>query len=256
MLKLKKKNLILIMLNRILNIVTKLKKTSFAQGVIKGFNVDLLPNSVKFYYHSSGNRIFRVTGGLFTIAIVSKLHLHFDFLYINYIMMFISLLFLVQLLIINIIRIIYGIYIFLYKKEVYQVRNSPLNILASKWSAITLCLKYGICIPAAASGTIVTLGVVADSVHTAAGGSPFFIPWVALHWKEVYFTIHGTYPSPDISTNIEQTLSSQKPELPTFFTKEEMAEYEKLNPNQKELFGKEVRKIFSETLKSNPPRKD
>ena len=106
------------MLNRILNIVTKLKKTSFAQGVIKGFNVDLLPNSVKFYYHSSGNRIFRVTGGLFTIAIVSKLHLHFDFLYINYIMMFISLLFLVQLLIINIIRIIYGIYIFLYKKEV------------------------------------------------------------------------------------------------------------------------------------------
>lgn len=54
-------------------------------------------------------------------------------------MFFIFVLFLLQVLIINVIRIIYGIYLFIYKREVFQVKNSPINVLATKWSMITVC---------------------------------------------------------------------------------------------------------------------
>lgn len=225
------------------------KNTSFYKGVKKGYSIELLPNSIKNYYYNTFNKIFRITGGLFTILVISNLHLYLNFFFIDYIIMFISLLFLLQVFIINVIRIIYGIYLFIYKKEVFEVKNSPVNVLATKWSMVTVCLKYGICAPLATLGTITTLGVVGDSVHQAAGGRPVFVPWVAKHWREVYKDLYGEYPSTQVIIKADEALSNPKPDsdeslIPSIFTQEEVKEFDTLNTEQKIQFRKDIKQTF------------
>lgn len=182
-----------------------LKDTSFYKGVKKGYSIELLPGFIKKYYHNRFNKLFRIVGGIFTILVVSNMHLYLNFFFIDYMIMFISVLFLLQVLILNVIRMIYGIYLFIYKREVFQVKNSPVNVLATKWSMITICFKYGVCAPLAFLGTITTLGVVGDTIHVAAGGNPVFVPWVASNWKEVYKQILGVYPSTVFSVEVENS---------------------------------------------------
>lgn len=227
--------------------LNNLKKTSFYKGVYKGYTIELLPNSIKIIYYSTFNKIFRILGGISTILVVSSTHLYLQFLYIDYIIMLVSVLFLIQVFIINIIKLIYGIYLFIYKKEIFQVKNSPINILATKWSIATMCFKYGICAPLGALGTVTTLGVVSDQIHVAAGGQAHFVPWVAKHWKEVYKDIYGVYPSTELVTKINTDFGQpQSPtsQIPSIFTEEDTKEFESLTSEQRIIFRSEVQETY------------
>jgi hypothetical protein len=99
----------------------KVRNSSFVKGFIKAYNIDILPRKISFYYRSIYNRIFRVIGGISTAIMLNKIQ--FSFYFLDLLIMFLSLVFLIQLLIINIIRFFYGLYLFIYKKEIFEVRN-------------------------------------------------------------------------------------------------------------------------------------
>ena len=112
---------------------------------------------------------------------------------------------------------------------------------------VTFCFKYGICAPLGAIGTATTLGVVADTIHVAAGGGPVVIPWVARHWKEVYKDIYGVYPSTEMARQVEADISvsdSATSRAAAVFTESEAHEYETLNDQQKIIFRQEVKQAF------------
>ena len=82
--------------------INKFKNTSFVKGFVKAYQVDLLPSKVSYFYRSYLNRIFRVIGGIATLLTLNQIH--FNLYFIDNFIMFTSLVFLIQLLIINIIR--------------------------------------------------------------------------------------------------------------------------------------------------------
>ena len=90
-------------------------KYFFFKGLIIAYNIDILPNKVSYYYRNIYNRIFRVIGVLSTDITLSKIQ--FSLYFLDELLMFLYLIFLIQLLIINIIRFFfYGLYLFKYKK--------------------------------------------------------------------------------------------------------------------------------------------
>ena len=110
--------------------LNKIRNSSFVKGLIKAYSIDMLPIKVGYYYRSIYNRIFRVIGGISTAITLSKMQ--FSFYFLDELIMLLSLVFLIQLVVINIIRFFYGLYLFKYKKEIFEVRNSPLDQAATK----------------------------------------------------------------------------------------------------------------------------
>jgi len=219
----------------------KLRNTSIVKGFIKAYNIDILPSKVGFYYRSIYNRIFRVIGGLSTLIVISKTL--FSFYFLDELIMFLSLVFLLQLLIINIIRFFYGFYLFKYKKEIFEVRNSPLDQAATKWAKLFLCVKYGICAPAAGIATISSVGLAADQIHVYAGGDPYFGPLAGSIWKETYKNLFGEYPKSDLKTlSPGQQISNVN--YITDFSQEEINIFSKAKPEERAEFISRVNKSF------------
>ena len=98
------------------------KETSFFKGIAKGWSIDLLPPKIALLYRGFYNRIFRVVGGIFTLLTLYQFK--FGIVYIDYFILYFSLVFLLQLIIIYLIRLVYGLYLILFKPEIFEVRNS------------------------------------------------------------------------------------------------------------------------------------
>lgn len=75
------------------------------------------------------------------------------------------------ILIINIIKIYFIIY--LWRNRKFDVRNSPLNHLASLTVRLAACIK-GTCVVGAGSATVLGLGFGADKLLEEGGFSPVF----------------------------------------------------------------------------------
>jgi hypothetical protein len=101
--------------------LSKIRNSSLVKGFLKAYSIDILPSKVAYYYRSIYNRIFRVIGGISTAITLSKIQ--FSFYFLDELIMFLSIVFLLQLLLINIIRFFYGLYLFKYKKDIFEVRN-------------------------------------------------------------------------------------------------------------------------------------
>jgi hypothetical protein len=118
-------------------------------GLKKGYQIETLPNNVRTLLELPLVRIFRVIGGCFAGVLFYLLdkngtitiNLSYN---LNMIIYIIALIQFIQIFIVSVWRIVYGINKLLYHKEEFEIRNSPLNRLASMTGHLLYCWKVGI----------------------------------------------------------------------------------------------------------------
>jgi general stress protein YciG len=116
-------------------------------GLKKGYKIETLPKNVRTFLELPLVRIFRVIGGICVlIYLLNKngtvtLNLPYN---LNMIIYIIALIQFILIFIISVWKIVYGINKLLYHKEEFEVRNSPLNRLASMTGHLLYCWKVGI----------------------------------------------------------------------------------------------------------------
>ena len=120
----------------------KMSKNSIYLGIAKGYSVPLLPFSLEKFYNNKFIRILRVIGGISFIIVVTKIYLYFpDNLHLF--ITIIAAIQITQIIIVFLIKCIYGLYTLKYRKDKFEVRNSPLDKYASMIAKVLYCVKYG-----------------------------------------------------------------------------------------------------------------
>lgn len=157
------------MLNKV-KIVIK----SLVKGIKKGWVTPTLPDYITKFHNKAIVRVFRFLGGLSVIITLGKVNFSFNVpIYIFYISFVITILFFVYMLSINIIRLIHIIKIL--RSDELDIRNSPLDRIASLTARILLCGK-GLCVGGAVGGSVVGAGLALDNSLINTGNKPIFSP--------------------------------------------------------------------------------
>ncbi len=162
-----------------------ISKNSFVLGFKKAYEVPSSPDKWNKIYHHPLMRIFRVIGGIaFLMVIVNNNHLDFSLILQK---ILISLAFIqASLVLINMtIRLTYGICVLMFQKKKLEVRNSPLNKLASHIATAIYCAKLG-CAVTGAAAAAVAAGASFDEVLASAGHSKIFVPLLGRSYNYVY----------------------------------------------------------------------
>lgn len=165
--------------------LTKIKTviTSLAKGLKKGWVTPTLPENITKFHDKPIVRLFRILGGLSVIITLGKVNFSFDLpIYIFYISFFITILFFLYMLVINIIRLIHIVKIL--KSDELDVRNSPIDRIASLTARILLCGK-GICLGGAVGGSVVGAGLALDNSLVNTGNEPIFSPQIVGLLKKI-----------------------------------------------------------------------
>jgi hypothetical protein len=149
------------------DIIKIIKKNSFYKGILKGFNIPLLPDKISNIYNYIFVRILRVIGGICLILVLSKFYLQFPN-YLGKIILLLSVVQTTQILIISLIKIIYGIYNLIKNPKLFEVRNSPINTFATHLAKFIYCAKVG-CGITVGTGVAVTTGMAMDAIIEEAG---------------------------------------------------------------------------------------
>lgn len=148
----------------------KTKLQRFFLGVKLGIKLSLLPKSLENFHNNPLVRIFRVIGGISIISFLSSPSwLGNSYLY--WIIFLLAMLHFLYIMIISIIKICYIVY--LWKNKKLEVRNSPLDHLASLTFKLAACIK-GACVAGGAGATVLGLGFGADKLLEEAGHAPVF----------------------------------------------------------------------------------
>ena len=155
-------------------VLSKIDKNSFYLGFMKAYNVPILPKKIENIYSNIYVRVLRFIGGVCLLLILTNKHLLLP-VYLHKLIIVVGAIQSIQILIIFIIKIIYGLYTLMYKSKDFEVRNSPLNHYATHLARILYCAKWGCAITGSAAGTIAA-GASFDLVLEAAGREKIFIP--------------------------------------------------------------------------------
>nr|YP_010455131.1 hypothetical protein NYK79_mgp17 [Porodaedalea mongolica]UUA03973.1 hypothetical protein [Porodaedalea mongolica]WCF76740.1 hypothetical protein [Porodaedalea mongolica] len=138
-----------------------------------------LPTSVSNFLTKPYVRIFRVVGGLAILLVLykNKLGLNLNY-YAELMLHLIALLQFLQITIVGIIKIIYGIRKLIKNPEEFEIRNSPVNQLGSITSKLLVCWKMGCQV---GGSTVGVLGgsAVRDQFLVAAGHDKVFEPVIS-----------------------------------------------------------------------------
>nr|CAI9430470.1 hypothetical protein FP1181M_0430 [Fomitopsis pinicola] len=102
--------------NKMRELKTKLNTNSFYLGIKKGYNISILPEKIDTLYNLIYVRILRVIGGISYLLVLTSKYLMFP-LYLQKVILILGLIQSLQMLIIFIIKIIYGIYTLIYKSK-------------------------------------------------------------------------------------------------------------------------------------------
>lgn len=227
-------------INKIFNryILSKIDKISFYLGFMKAYNVPILPKKIESVYSNIYVRILRFIGGVCLLLILTNKHLLLP-IYLHKVIIVVGAIQSVQILIVFIIKVIYGLYTLLYKPKDFEVRNSPLNQYATHLARILYCAKWGCAITGSAAGTIAA-GASFDLVLEAAGREKVFIPMVGSMYKSVF----GELPRNQVVDAINNTKSDVKSDVSV---SEMVKKYESMNDNEKLVFlaeiNREIKKI-------------
>lgn len=170
--------------------ISSLNKSSLYIGIKKGLEMELLPLKVSLFLDKPIVRILRVIGGLSVLLclfIINKIILIDLPLFLFYILNIIALIHIIQMVIINLIKVVYGINKLIKHKKDFEVRNSPINKLASISIKAIYCWKVGCTV---GSTTVGILGgsVLIDNVLDSSGYEKIFQPYI----KKGFNTILGT----------------------------------------------------------------
>lgn len=213
-------------------------------GVKKFLEVPSLPPVIYNFYSHIFTRIFRFVGGICVLIVLTKgldyvnLHNYFSeliSLIIAYAINFYAVFFIIFTVIINLIKIFYTIYLIIKKPEIFEIRNSPLNIFATKIAQILSCIKIG-CIASGSTAAIVAGGVTFDALIEKTGRAPIFIPMMA---EGINFIL-GEPVSPSNVKLPETSNSSSDGTMDTDFSQEAISDalnkYQSLSLTEKESF--------------------
>ena len=148
----------------------KSKLQRFLYGAKLGIKLPLLPKSVDNFHNNPLVRIFRVIGGVSIILFLSSPKWVGNS-YLYWTIFILAMLHFLYILIISSIKLYYIIYLWRNKK--LEVRNSPLDHIASLSFKLAACIK-GACVAGGASATILGLGFGADKLLEEAGYAPVF----------------------------------------------------------------------------------
>lgn len=140
-------------------------------------------------------------------------------------------------MIILIIKFFYGLYTLIYKKEKFEVRNSPLNRYASLISQALYCIKIGCTVTGAGAGFIAG-GAAYDSVLEQSGRNPIFVPFMA----KAYNSVFGEGPNNKIKTYIEKNVSSETSSQNKESVTEVLKKYHNMSPKDQKDFIIEIKK--------------
>ncbi len=183
----------------------KNKRTLFQRfivGLKHGWNTPILPPKIIAFNNYSIVRIFRVIGGLSVLTVLLKKHL-FLWLPFQYLILFIAFLHISYFVIINFIKVFYGIYK-LYKGDL-NVKNSPLDRFASIGGNLLYCWKVG-CYVASSGISLAGASVVADTILEAGGQDKIFTPLLG---KGVKLLVKGK-PVDTLYTEIDNNVKNIK----------------------------------------------
>jgi hypothetical protein len=181
--------------------------------------------------------MFRVLGGIFFFLQAFKFDIYLALPnYFKLILSIIVCIHVTQVLIIFIIRIIYSLHTLIYKKERFEVRNSPLNQYASILSKALYCFKFG-CAATGAGATFIAGGMSYDSVLVQAGRPPKFLPFIGSVYTGVFGEVSRTIASNSpVLTGETPTLDNKTVESITDL----VTKYENLTPSDKLDFLTEI----------------
>lgn len=146
---------------------TKLQR--FFHGVKLGIKLSLLPKSVEKFHTNPLIRIFRVLGGLSFILLIGEFIARGSLLF--YIILPLAIVQLIYILVISIIKFCYFIYLWWNKK--LEVRNSPLDRIATFGLNLIACVK-GTCVYGLSGGAALGLGLSIDELLLNYGREPVF----------------------------------------------------------------------------------
>ena len=124
-------------------------------GLIKSNSIPTLPSKVENFHTHIFTRIFRFIGGICVILNLTKYYTLFPS-FLPQIILIISIFHISYFMIILFIKIIFMSYNLIYKKELFEVRNSPLHLFATKIGKTLYCLKVGCYVSGATVGFIAT----------------------------------------------------------------------------------------------------
>ena len=178
-----------------------MKKTKYQRiinGIKLGWNIPLLPPKVISFHNYPLVRVFRVIGGLSVLTVLLKKHLLL-FLPLQYLILLLASVQIIYIVIISIIKVFYGISKFW--TDELNVRNSPLDHLASLSVKILYCWKIGCQVGSTGIG-LAGASVITDTVLEAGGQEKIFTPLIG---KGVKFIIGGK-PADNLFVNIEKNV--------------------------------------------------
>jgi hypothetical protein len=171
------------------HLLSKVEKKSLYLGFKRGYDIPILPEVIFKFYNIIYIRILRVIGGLCLFIVLTKIHLILP-TYLHFPIIIIGFLQSLQICIIFMIKICYGLYTLIYKKKLFEVRNSPLNRYATHIANIVYCAKWGCAITGGTAGFL-GAGIIFDTTLEASGRPKIFLPLVG----KAYKTVFGEQPS-------------------------------------------------------------
>ena len=138
-------------------------------GIKFAFKLPSLPESVNKFHNNPITRVFRVMGGISILFVLSGSE--FAKKYLFYVIFPLAFLQFIYIIVINLIKFFYIIYLWRNKK--LEVRNSPLNRLASFSVTLISCVK-GTCVLGLSGGTALGMGLGIDELLINYGRDPIF----------------------------------------------------------------------------------
>lgn len=212
-------------------------------GIKHAYKLPSLPEPVQKFHNNPLVRIFRVLGGISILLVLS--HNSFALKSLFYIIFPLAFIQFIYIIVINFIKFIYIIYLWTTKK--FEVRNSPLNKLASFSVTLISCVK-GACVLGLSGGTALGLGLGIDELLINYRREPIFINALGNGLDKALDSVGLKNPNKDIS-DIESEIKRLK------YTYRKLNEFNKdlddLDTLDKELASKnyELMKAIKDDLK-------
>lgn len=141
-------------------------------GIKHVYSIPTLPIKINIFYEHIFTRIFRFLGGASVLITLIKAIEYIDLAtYLNeavieiitFSITLLASVFIVFHIVINIIKIIYGIYLLKNKPEIFEIRNSPLNLFATQLAKVLYCVKVG-CVATGSTAAVVAGGITFDTL--------------------------------------------------------------------------------------------
>ena len=177
-------------------------------GIKVGWNAPMLPPKVLSFHNHPFTRIFRIIGGISIITFLLKKYLLFVYPF-NYVVLLFALLHFMYIATISIIKLFYGIKVL--KSDKLEVRNSPLDKLASTAGKLLYCWKYG-CQAGSASLGLVGTSFLIDNMLEAGNQEKIFTPLIG---QGVNFFVKGK-PADEILLGIKNDTPNLEVSKKTF----------------------------------------